>query len=602
MTNRLLPSLLLRPSDYLASDCGIYSGSISCAQFYLNSLAEAEDINHFIHTAGFDVDQIWIQTQVLLEAIKGPKSLAHTSEANIDVEPPKKRARHRKELVATDFTDQKHDEGMRVGHGYPEETENLFSEPSSSEVGCVAPVSKDPKASFTPGRPRRKLQNHLDDGFFSIDAFNLDTENFERADELGQPFDGRDTTIDWHADPDDHGNASLSDSDPSDCADHAIMYTDFFLPPEHPGAAEITIDGDTNTSTRKVWLPSEEIGSLDGIGGAMNEIERDLFDELSGSVVSDREDSPTEFPGGIGRSSNRNTQARLNNRIRELEKQSLNQREWMLSGETNSKQRPFNSLLQEDLDFERIGKPVPVVTQESTTKLEDIIKSRILAGRFDEILRRNLEHYDKSRRSIVELDDSKSRVGLAEVYEREHLEGTTPNQPKGVDAKVAALRSEIRGLFSVVSNQLDMLSSWNFTPKAPQSALSIVQDVRTLDMEEVQVNSNHLSGSRSTALAPQDVYNPSSKTHQSDGVIKVSGIPVSLSEVERSRRAREKGRKGKGASDPSKAGTSTDESTRILNTLRRADVAVIDRDGKQVSLAGSPRPGTLLSSGSRIKL
>lgn len=42
------------------------------------------------------------------------------------------------------------------------------------------------------------------------------------------------------------------------------------------------------------------------------------------------------------------------------------------------RQRPVNSLLEEDLEFERVVKPVPVVTEESVSSLEELIKMRIL--------------------------------------------------------------------------------------------------------------------------------------------------------------------------------------------------------------------------------
>ncbi len=42
-----------------------------------------------------------------------------------------------------------------------------------------------------------------------------------------------------------------------------------------------------------------------------------------------------------------------------------------------------NSLLEEDLKFERVMKAVPVTTEESVKSLEEVIKPRILANQFD---------------------------------------------------------------------------------------------------------------------------------------------------------------------------------------------------------------------------
>ena len=44
-------------------------------------------------------------------------------------------------------------------------------------------------------------------------------------------------------------------------------------------------------------------------------------------------------------------------------------------------QRPKNSALEVDLDFETSMKPPPAPTEESTRSLEDVIKRRIAEGR-----------------------------------------------------------------------------------------------------------------------------------------------------------------------------------------------------------------------------
>lgn len=62
----------------------------------------------------------------------------------------------------------------------------------------------------------------------------------------------------------------------------------------------------------------------------------------------------------------------------ELEAKNVAPKEWMLMGEANSRSRPVNSLLEQDLEFDRIMKPAPVITEESVGSLEDLIKRRIL--------------------------------------------------------------------------------------------------------------------------------------------------------------------------------------------------------------------------------
>ena len=64
-------------------------------------------------------------------------------------------------------------------------------------------------------------------------------------------------------------------------------------------------------------------------------------------------------------------------RISEMETAALETKPWQLTGEIAGTGRPENSLLQEDLDFEQATKTAPVITEETTMKLEDVIKQRI---------------------------------------------------------------------------------------------------------------------------------------------------------------------------------------------------------------------------------
>ena len=50
-------------------------------------------------------------------------------------------------------------------------------------------------------------------------------------------------------------------------------------------------------------------------------------------------------------------------------------------------ERPVNSALAVDLDFERTMKPPPLPTEEHRKSIEDIIKRRVLDLRFDDVVR-----------------------------------------------------------------------------------------------------------------------------------------------------------------------------------------------------------------------
>ena len=63
--------------------------------------------------------------------------------------------------------------------------------------------------------------------------------------------------------------------------------------------------------------------------------------------------------------------------IARLEATSLENKSWQMSGETSSRFRSENSLLEEDLIYDHVSRPAPEITEEVTHTLEDIIKQRI---------------------------------------------------------------------------------------------------------------------------------------------------------------------------------------------------------------------------------
>ena len=68
----------------------------------------------------------------------------------------------------------------------------------------------------------------------------------------------------------------------------------------------------------------------------------------------------------------------LSNQISDLESENVGAKNWATKGEAKSRDRPMNSLLEEDLEYDRSGKVVPVITEETTKTIEDLIKKRIL--------------------------------------------------------------------------------------------------------------------------------------------------------------------------------------------------------------------------------
>lgn len=70
--------------------------------------------------------------------------------------------------------------------------------------------------------------------------------------------------------------------------------------------------------------------------------------------------------------------ADLSAEIKSLEAENVAPKPWTLQGEASARSRPQNALLSADLEFEHVGKVVPIVTEETVKKLEDRIKARII--------------------------------------------------------------------------------------------------------------------------------------------------------------------------------------------------------------------------------
>ncbi len=159
--------------------------------------------------------------------------------------------------------------------------------------------------------------------------------------------------------------------------------------------------------------------------------------------------------------------ASLQQQIAALEAENIAEKHWTLAGEATSRIRPHNSLLEEDLEFERVTKAVPVITEETVSGLEDRIKARILEGRFDDVMRkRPVDDKPFLPSRFFELQDTKSKQSLAQIYEEEYAATQTGDVAGDRDGKLKSEHEEITRIWEVISSKLDALSNVHFTPKA----------------------------------------------------------------------------------------------------------------------------------------
>ena len=103
-------------------------------------------------------------------------------------------------------------------------------------------------------------------------------------------------------------------------------------------------------------------------------------------------------------------------KIEQIEDEMMNPKQWTLTGEANAHERPLNSLLDVHLDFNAATKMPPTITKETTNKIEDLIKQRVLDELFDDPVLRNLDERKKIGATEEEVDFTKSKKGLGDLY------------------------------------------------------------------------------------------------------------------------------------------------------------------------------------------
>ncbi|KAI6092025.1 Mpp10 protein [Hypoxylon rubiginosum] len=504
--------------------------------------------------------------------------------------------------------------------------------------------------------------NGLNDGFFSIDNFNKQTQWFENADARADPDADRasdDDEIDWHADllsgkPSVNGKAlkksskkstqDVEDDLPSDLEDedegedggpifgdmdldapegesdededdvniddgddfnaNDIQYKDFFAPPQRKGAK--------GNKPRRTREPQRIEPDNNDVERAMADVRRDLFEDES--EREDSEDALSDVSAGdpkSRRSAHERRQAKLAEEIRKLESANVAKREWTMSGEAKAVDRPMNSLLEQDLDFEHVGKPVPVITAEVSESIEEMIKRRILAQEFDEVIKRrpDASEFSNTRRGLVELDDTKAKQSLAEMYEEEHVENSNPDSyVSKADEKLQKEEKEIEQLWKEVSANLDALTSWHYKPKPAAPSLTVVSDVATISMEDVQPTTAQGVVGGDTALAPQEIYKAGKDTAEKGELVAKSGLPVAKQEMSREdkirkrRQEKERMRKAGGLANKEPKSAKAQAQKQTLGDLMLGGVKVINKKGEIVDMQGNKAKATKAASSSSFKL
>ncbi|CAI7662331.1 unnamed protein product [Penicillium bialowiezense] len=603
-----------------------------------------------LYVDGFTSNQIWEQATRILE------STGEEVERDISLI-----AQHNPELAQSDSDSQEGMEDLSEGSGAEDDAEELDAE-SDMEAEPLAEEDEediededmedwdDEKSMGSEEAPETFVEDKfgLNDGFFSIDDFNKQSEALERQDVKGGPEEGEDSDeedLDWHSNPlmagsaapvtdkasknrpeeneeDDSeeegptfGNVDLNadtDSEDEDAENFGeeeaagwvntsdIKYADFFAPPPRKAS---------NKKMRALPKTQPDAAPVDeeDVNRAIDDVRRDLFDDEDN--LAEEEDDAMDESGDVGpKSSHEKQRARIADEIRRLEAANVAKKEWMVAGEAKAAQRPVNSLIEEELDFERIGKPVPVVTNETSEDIEELVKRRILAMEFDEVVRRRpgAETQQAGRKPRFELDDTKAQQGLAEMYEADHLKANDPNYVDTKDRKLMREHAEINSLWNDVSAQLDTLCNWHYKPKIAQASINVVTDAPTIMMEEARPTAGGAAGGP-VGLAPQEIYAPGDDGKVGGEVVLKNGASISKEEMSREEKAKNRRQnkkiQKKSNAEPSQQKTGkAAEKQQVMTDLKKGGVKVIDKEGRVTDINGDAVKAGSQNRGDNLKL
>ncbi|CAO3656200.1 unnamed protein product [Mucor fragilis] len=512
--DQFISNVVDKPQVFFGSNQKIVDNALQVAKHFYDNVKKVEQVQFSpfteLLTEGFDNDQIWeeIASQnepfldyaktALKEFSKKPSSTTQ-KQSFTDDDDEESLSGQSMDLDQAEEDDEEADHGLDFmdqdmeTDQEEEENDQDMQEDSNDEdddEDAVEPEVVDaPKSS-------PKKTSEVDDEFFNLEAFNKWTDKQEELDMMSDRED-QDDEFDFDKDLDEQEDSDEEEDDTEAATE--MLYDDFFGEKPKMNAKPYT------PKKKQIEYEEELVDSEEDEEEA--EEDEDEEEEQEDGPVRDlfgADDSDAEEGEGQDQSAFQKQQARLQAQIEEFEDENIQDKHWTLRGEATAKARPVNSLLEEDLEFEHANKPVPVITQESTNTLEDMIKKRILDNMFDDVERKvdpTLRPFIPSKR--VEISDEKAKQSLADMYEDDFVRKQAGEEKK--DARDEALEKEhdeISDMFKTLCHKLDALSNFHYTPKAAKPEMTIVSNSAAISMEEV----TPVNVSDATLLAPEEVY------------------------------------------------------------------------------------------------
>jgi len=439
--------------------------------------------------SGFDNEQIWqqIELQNTASLSKMKKSVKSLDLENICLnestrvvkEEKKKKKKDRKRKAQEELEEEEVEDDDEEDMGM-EEGEEEDEDEDEDEEGLPQPLQINKKYKST----------EVDDEFFQLRQME------DCLDELDAVMNN---------DTSKKSNKNLFEDGEDEEADGGLTFNDFFDPPAEKGAGKKKEEAEGEEGE-----DGEEEDDFDDLEGDLEEeMEDDLEDdegcaeegesveEKTEDTAKEEGDEEEEDDTGV-QSTFERKQKQMQKKIEKLEAENLSDKPWQLSGEALAKARPMNSLLEEYVSFDHTTVGAPTITEETTLSLEDMIKRRVKDQAWDDVVRKEkpvVQPFEYKK--APELNQEKSKISLAEVYEKEYLKEVEGEKKDEENPE----HVEIEKLMDKLFVQLDALSNFHFAPKPAQPEVKIITNTPSLEMEEVLP----ITMTDASQLAPEEI-------------------------------------------------------------------------------------------------
>ncbi|XP_068984711.1 U3 small nucleolar ribonucleoprotein protein MPP10 [Bombus flavifrons] len=364
-------------------------------------------------------------------------------------------------------------------------------------------------------KKRKKKSSIVDDKFFKLeelDEYLTKEEKKEKEDERSEE-ESNDESLDLFN--------YFSDDDNQTGKAELLKYADFFDSPEsedeslHYSKRRKSTNDKESDGNESLNDGSDSDNEM-GINSEMD-IDSEMEDPKSSkkkvtfNLTNDSDETDSIENKNIDlkedveiKSSLETRQERLKKRIEKLEEEAIGDKPWQLKGEVNASNRPQNSLLEEFVEFDITTRPAPVITEQTTLKLEDIIKQRIKDKAWDDVEKKfkPVETPLEYKKKLI-LNQEKSKESLSQIYENEYIrqrEALNPDNNEKEEEE-PQLHTEIRKMMDSVFSKLNALSNFHYTPAKAKPEIRIINNMPAIAMEEVAP----VGISDAALLAPEEI-------------------------------------------------------------------------------------------------